>query len=71
MQIYISHDTNALYLGTMLLDMPYSKEKETDYEDPIQAAIKLKNVVTAEELFGFVKCRLATPKNCAKVKIMN
>jgi len=55
----------------MLQDMPCGKEKVTDYEDPVQAAIKLKNAIINGKLFGFVKCKLATPKDLwAKFKEM-
>jgi len=30
----LGYDANALYLSTMLKDMPCGKEKVTDYEDP-------------------------------------
>jgi len=45
-----------------LNDMPCGKEKVIDYEDPILAAIELKNAIINGKLFGFVKCKLATPK---------
>ena len=59
----LGYDANALYLSTMLQDMPCGKEKVTDYKDPVQAAIKLKNAITNGKLFGFVKCKLATPRD--------
>ena len=59
----LGYDANALYLSTMLQDMPCGKEKVTDYEDPVQAAIELKNAIINGNLFGFVKCELATPKD--------
>jgi len=46
----------------MLNDIPCGKEKVIDYEDPVLAAIELKNAIINENLFGFVKCKLATPK---------
>ena len=46
----------------MLNDMPCGKEKVIDYEDPVLAAIELKNAIINGKLFGFVKCKLATPK---------
>jgi len=46
----------------MLYDMPFGKEKVIDYEDPVLAATELKNAIINEKLFGFVKCKLATPK---------
>jgi len=58
----LGYDANAFYLSTMLNDMPCGKEKVTDYKDPVQAAIDLKNVIIGGKLFGFVKCKLATPK---------
>ena len=59
----LGYDANALYLSTMLKDMPCGKEKVTDYEDPAQAAPIIKDAVLNGQLFGFVKCKLATPKN--------
>jgi len=59
----LGYDANALYLSTMLQDMPCGKEKMTDYEDHVQAAIELKNAIINGKLFGFVKCKLATPKD--------
>ena len=47
----------------MLKDMPCGKEKVTDYEDPVEAATELKNAIINGKLFGFVKCKLATPKD--------
>jgi len=38
----LGYDTNALYLSTMLNDMPCGEEKVTDYEDPVLAATTLK-----------------------------
>lgn len=58
----MGYDANALYLSTMLNDMPCGKKKVTDYEDPLQAAIDLKNAIISGKLFGFVKCKLTTPK---------
>ena len=58
----LGYDANALYLSTMLNDMPRGKEKMTDYKDPVQKAIELKNAIISGKLFGFVKCKLATPK---------
>jgi len=59
----LSYDANALYLCTMLQYMPCGKEKVTDYEDPVQAAVKLKKAILKGNLFGFMKCKLATPKD--------
>jgi len=42
--------------------MPCGKEKAIDYEDPVLAATELKNAIITGKLFGFVKCKLATPK---------
>ena len=58
----LGYDANALYLSTMLNDMPCGKEKVIDYEDPVLAATELKNAIINGKLFGFVKCKLATPK---------
>jgi len=58
----LGYDANALYLSTMLNDMPCGKEKVIDYEDPVLAATELKTAIINEKLFGFVKCKLATPK---------
>jgi len=58
----LGYDVNALYLSTMLNDMPCGKEKVIDYEDTVLAAIELKNAIINGKLFGFVKCKLATPK---------
>jgi len=41
----LGYDANALYLSTMLNDMRCGKEKVTDYEDPVLAAIELKNAI--------------------------
>jgi len=38
----LDYDANALYLSTMLNDMPCVKKKVIDYEDPVLAAIELK-----------------------------
>ena len=46
----------------MLNDMPCGKEKVIDYENHVLAATELKNAIINEKLFGFVKCKLATPK---------
>ena len=46
----------------MLNDMPCGKKKVTDYEDPVLAAMELKNAIINGKLFGFVKRKLATPK---------
>jgi len=46
----------------MLNDMPCGKEKAIDYEDPVLAAIEMKTAIINGKLFGFVKCKLATPK---------
>ena len=46
----------------MLNDMPCRKEKVIDYEDPVLATTELKNAIINGKLFGFVKCKLATPK---------
>jgi len=46
----------------MLNDMRCGKEKVIDYEDPVLAAIELKNAIVNGKLFRFVKCKLATPK---------
>jgi len=59
----LGYDANALYLSTMLKDMPCGKQKVTDYEDPAQVAPIIKDAVLNGQLFGFVKCKLATPKN--------
>ena len=56
------YDANALYLSTMLNDMPCGKKKVIDYEVPVLAAIELKNAIINGKLFGFVKCKLATQK---------
>jgi len=67
----LGYDANALYLSTMLNDMPCGKEKVTDYKDPVQAAIELRNTIINGKLFGFVKCKLATPQHLwAKFKEM-
>ena len=58
----LGYDANALYLSTMLKDMPCGNEKVTDYEDPENAASWVKNAILKGKLFGFVKCKLATPK---------
>ena len=42
--------------------MPCGKKKVIDYEDPVLAAVELKNAIINGKLFGFVKCKLATPK---------
>jgi len=47
----------------MLKEMPCGKEKVTDYKDPVQIAPIRKNAVLNGQLFGVVKCKLATPKN--------
>jgi len=59
----LGYDANALYLSTMLNDMPCGEEKVTDYEDPVLAATTLKNEILTGKLFGFVKCKLVTPQN--------
>ena len=41
----LGYDANALYLSIMLNDMPCGKEKVIDYEDPVLAAIELKNAI--------------------------
>jgi len=46
----------------MLNGMSCGKEKVIDYEDPVLAAIELKNAIINGKLFRFVKCKLATPK---------
>jgi len=38
----LGYDANALYLSTMLNNMPCGKEKVIDYEDPVLAATELK-----------------------------
>jgi len=38
------------------------RKRESDYEEPVLAAIELKNAIINGKLFGFVKCKLATPK---------
>lgn len=58
----LAYDANALYLSTMLNDMPCGKDV-TDYENPVQAAPIIKNAVLNCQLLGFVKCKLATPQN--------
>jgi len=45
----------------MFKDMPCGKENVTDYEDPAQAAPIIRDAVLNGQLFGFVKCKLATP----------
>ena len=62
----LGYDTNALYLSTVLNDMPCGKEKVTDYEDRVLAAIELKNAIINGKLFGFVKCKLADQKSCGQ-----
>jgi len=59
----LGYDANALYLSTMLNDMPCGKEKVTDNENPVQAAPKIKNAVLNGQMFGFMKCKLATPNH--------
>jgi len=46
----------------MLNDMPCGKEKVIDYEEPVLAAIELKNAITNGKLYGFMRCKLAIPK---------
>jgi len=52
----LGYDANTLYLSTMLNDMPCRKEKVIDYEDPVLAAIELKNAIINGKLLCFVKC---------------
>jgi len=46
----------------MLKDMPCGKQEVTDYEDPVEAAQLTRNAVLTGKLFGFVRCKLPTPK---------
>jgi len=45
----LGYDENALYLSTMLNDMPFGKEKVIDYEDPVLAATELKKTQSSME----------------------
>jgi len=47
----------------MLNGMPCRKEKVIDNENPVQASPIIKNAVLSGQLFGFVKCKLATPNH--------
>jgi len=49
----LGYDANALYLSTMLQDMPCGKEKVTDYEDPVQAATPIKKCNPQRETVWF------------------
>jgi len=42
----------------------HAEKKVIVYEDPVLAAIELKNAIINGKLFGFVKSKLATPKTC-------
>ena len=59
----LGYDANALYLSTMLKDMPCGKEEVTDYEDPVNAVPLIQKAVLSGKLFGFVKCKLTTPRH--------
>ena len=59
----LDYDANALHLSTMLKDMPCGKEEVTDYEDPVNAVPLIQKAVLSEKLFGFVKCKLTTPRH--------
>jgi len=52
----LGYDADALYLSTVMKDMPCGKEKVTDYKDPVEAAQLARNTILAGELCGFVKC---------------
>jgi hypothetical protein len=57
------YDASALYLSTMLKDMPCGKERVLHYEDPKAAAESVVKRVMEGTCFGFVKCKLRVPKN--------
>jgi hypothetical protein len=62
----LGYDANALYLSTMLSDMPCGKEKVTEFEDPVltpKTRQQITQAILKGKLFGFVKCKLVTPKN--------
>jgi len=49
----LGYDANALYLSTMLNDMPRGKEKVIDYEDPVLAVTELKNAIINGKIVWF------------------
>jgi len=59
----LGYDANALYLSTMLKDMPCGKEEVTDYEYHVNVAPLVQKAVLSGKLFGFVKCKLTTPRH--------
>lgn len=70
----VGHDANALYLSTMLKEMPCGKKKVVTYEDPkadlvLEGPDSVAHRVMEGTCFGFVKCKLRVPKkSLAKIR---
>jgi len=58
----IGYDANALYLSTMLREMPCGKEKVLHYRNPAGAATVLTNRVKEGTWFGFAEVEIEIPK---------
>jgi len=58
----IGYDANALYLSTMLREMPCGKEHLIHYQNPAAAAPMLTERPKAGTWFGFAEVDIAIPK---------
>jgi len=58
----IGYNANALYLSTMLRDMPWGKERVLQYQNPLGTVTMLTSHVKAGTRFGFAEVDIKTPK---------
>ena len=59
----IGYDANALYLSTMLREMPCGKEEVVHYDNPQIAAVNLVNALKTKTWFGFAEVDIEIPQN--------
>jgi len=59
----IGYDANALYLSTMLREMPCGKEKVVHYDHPEEAAGAFAPRLKAGAWFGFAEVDIEIPKS--------
>ncbi|MCU7845747.1 MAG: DNA polymerase [Candidatus Thiodiazotropha sp. (ex Monitilora ramsayi)] len=58
----LGYDANALYLSTMLRDMPCGREKLHHFKDPQQAAPQLMERLKTGKWFGFAEVDIEIPE---------
>jgi hypothetical protein len=56
----VGYDTAAVYVSTMMKNMPCGKEKVVDYEDPFQAARSLEKRYSKQETAQFREVQIGT-----------